>query len=258
VTYGADEWTDHRTDQHYGDGRDEDPWLPIRIEVGYRVRDMNQNHIKHATFDRPDNRLPGPHALGWLYATATEQDQIRPFQIDVASRMFPWTDDDRPAHNVKDAAVLVAQMATIAEDNLRTHRADPVQFTDRTEPLPYAQFIGIAISSLGVEGMDWGSMKASAFGFGVELPSSCVVRMVDGTWLELSRTGRGGWRSECNRAMGYMNAMDWNWRSSMPPNWTPRPGSMHDYLDRLVAITDRTYEERRHQQPAPRQRGAYR
>jgi len=261
VTYGFGDPTDHGgytdrdgytiPDGRYGGiaTRDNDPWLPVRIEVGYRVREMSQNHVRRATFERVDSRLPGPHALAWLYAAANDETQVRRYTIDTASRMFPWTDDVRPEHNVKDAGVLVQQMVKIAQQNLATAQVDPLQYTDRSAPLPaHAEFVGVALSSLGMPGMDWSALKPGGFGFGVELPAECVVRMVDGTWLELTRRGRVDWKMECNKAMGYMNAMDWAWRPTMPEEWQPRPGSVHEYLHQLMVLTDRTYAEGNRQQ----------
>jgi hypothetical protein len=227
--------------------RDDDLYMDIRFEAGFRVQEMVARHERYATYDRPEGRLPGPHAVAWLYASPGQPGQVRSFMIDVASRMFPWTDDDRPAHNVKDSAVLVNQLVEIAQRNLMTTKADPLEWSDRRELLSSgAFFIGCAVSSLGRPGTNWANVRSDFFGHGGDMPAWLSVRLIDGTWVLGERNGRG-WTTHSNRSMARPGTFTPNWRPALAADWMPARGTLEDALGHLVAYTDATYVERQHQ-----------
>jgi hypothetical protein len=153
--------------------------------------------------------------------------------------MFAWTDDNRDGYNVRDADKLLTAMTEIAARGHNAGGFDPLTITDRVEPLPRgSQYVGTAISSLGDEAADWGSLKANTFG--LDLDASCTARLVDGTWIDLSRRGRSYWRVSANKPLGYLIGFDGG--PSIPAEWTPRPQSMHYWLDQLTRILDAAYQ----------------
>lgn len=216
-------------------------WTNVRIETIYRLRRTSYNHCTTAIADRPQGRRPGPHALVLLFAVPSANwSADRPtFEISSASRMFAWTDDNRDGYNVRDADKLLTAMTEIAARGHNAGGFDPLTITDRVEPLPRgSQFVGVAISSLGDESADWGSLKTTTFG--LDLDASCTARLVDGTWIDLSRRGRSYWRVSANKPLGYLIGFDGG--PSIPADWTPRPESMHYWLDQLTRILDAAYQ----------------
>jgi len=225
-------------------------WVAVRIEAILRMQRVSYNHALTATADRPQGRLPGPHALALLFAApgpAWTPDRPN-YKLATASRMFPWTDDRRPGYNVRDADALLETMTKIAATEHNAGPWDPLTITDRTETLSQgAEFVGIGLSSLGDPVMNWGGIKPRAFG--LDLPAHCDVYLLDGTWIEIGRE-RHTWTMKSNKTLGYLTGFDAVGRS-IPPDYEPRPGSTHAWLQALVNIVDRAYQE-------PRMRGHHR
>jgi hypothetical protein len=248
VTYGAGGWTDERPGHHQTAPQrrksDAEVWADIRVETVYRMQTVSSNHASVATNTRPGGRRIGPHALAFLYAFERNDQFNQPtdmYTVEPASRIFAWSDDDRPDYNVKDAPVLVRTMATIARQEHNAGNFDPLSLTDRADtPLPPgAAFVGVGLSSLGDISLDWGQLRASAFG--LELPARAVVRLTDGSWIEMAHEGRGTWRVDSNTSVGYLSYFDV--RTSIPPDWVPRPDSVHAWVDDLVTVCVRAYRE---------------
>jgi len=254
VTHGSGGWWSNSAQSEYprgGQPQDEArysqdaaerlAWTNVRIETIYRLRRTSYNHCTTAIADRPQGRRPGPHALALLFAipSGTWSADRPTFEISSASRMFAWTDDNRDGYNVRDADKLLKAMAEISARGHNAGGFDPLTITDRVEPLPRgSQYVGTAISSLGDESADWGSLKANTFG--LDLDASCTARLVDGTWIDLSRRGRSYWRVSANKPLGYLIGFDGG--PSIPADWTPRPDSMHYWLDQLTRILDAAYQ----------------
>lgn len=219
-------------------------WIAVRIEAILRMQRVSYNHALTATADRPNGRLPGPHALALLFAApgpAWTPDRPN-YKLATASRMFPWTDDRRPGYNVRDPEALLETMTKIAGTEHNAGVWDPLSITDRTDPLPQgADFVGVGLSSLGDPAMNWGGIKPRAFG--LDLPAHCDVYLLDGTWIEIGRE-RHTWTMKSNRTLGYLTGFDAVGRH-IPPDYQPRPGSTHAWLQQLVTIVDRAYQELR-------------
>lgn len=216
-------------------------WTNVRVETIYRMRRTSYNHCTTAIAERPQGRRPGPHALVLLFASpSTAWTADRPtFEISSASRMFAWTDDTRDGYNVRDAEKLLRAIADIAARGHNAGGFDPLTITDRSEPLPPgSQYVGTALSTLGDESSDWGSLKGNTFG--LDLDASCTARLVDGSWIDLSRRGRSYWRVSANKSLGYLIGFDGG--PSIPPEWTPRPDSPHFWLDQLTRSLDAVYQ----------------
>ena len=248
MTHGARGWTDDRPGHYQAPPprrkSDTEVWSEVRVEAVYRMQTVSSNHANIVTGDRPGGRRIGPHAFAFLYAHPRKDGfgQVQDsYTIEPASRIFAWSDDDRREYNVKDCPVLVKTMLEIATQEHNAGGFDPISLTDRgEEPLPDGSvFVGIGLSSLGDSYGDWGNLKASAFG--LELPARCLMRLTDRCWIEMSHEGRGQWRVDSNFALGYMSYFDIG--RSIPYDWTPRPDSAHWWLDRLVDVCTRAYDE---------------
>ncbi len=262
MTYGAGGWTDERPGHHQAAPQrrksDVEVWADIRVETVYRMQTVSSNHANVATNDRPGGRRIAPHALALLYAfeRLDHFGQLTDtYGVEPATRIFAWSDDDRPDYNVKDAPILLKTMANIARQEHNAGGFEPLTLTDRDTALPPgAAFVGIGLSSLGDPMLEWRALKASAFG--LELPARAVVRLTDGSWIEMSHEGRGTWRVDSNVAVGYLSYFDV--RTSIPPDWRPRPDSVHAWLDHLVGVCDRAYRELSTSQAnPPRQRSRH-
>lgn len=262
MTYGAGGWTDERPGHHHTAPQrrksDAEVWAEIHVETVYRMQTVSSNHANVATNDRPGGRRIAPHAFALLYAFERQNhfgEFTDMYSVEPASRIFAWSDDDRPDYNVKDAQTLLRTMANIARQEHNAGNFDPLSLTDRQAVLPPgAAFVGIGLSSLGDPSLDWGSLRASAFG--LELAARTVVRLTDGCWIEMSHEGRGTWKVDSNVRVGYLSYFDV--RTSIPAEWRPRPDSAHSWLDQLVATCDRAYRESavQHAHP-PRQRSRH-
>jgi hypothetical protein len=217
-------------------------WTYLREGVLFRMQKMSFNHAM-VVADKPQGRLPGPHAIAMLYGAESRASspQARQFDIYAATRMFQDTDDERPKYNVRDLPQLLANLTEIAEYHYRAGGWDPVELADRSETMPSnAQFIGIGISSLGAPGQNWVEVRS---GFGLQLPSHCDIRMTDGTWIEMSRDGsQSQTRLNCNRLLGYMSGFAQG--PMIPVDYQPRPNHPHAWLDRLTGVIDAAYAER--------------
>ena len=249
MTYGAGGWTDERPGHHQTAPQrrksDSEVWTDLHTEAVFRMQKVSANHAQVATTSRPGGRRIGPHALAFLYAYERLNhfgERTDAYAIEPVTRVFAWTDDDRAEWNVKDAAVLLQTFAGITHRKHNRGDFDPIALTDRedTDPLPaHYAFVGVAISSLGGD-RDWASLRASSFG--LEIPARTTVRLTDGTWIEMSHEGRGQWRVDSNYPLGYLSYIDA--RTSIPPDWRPSPETPHAWLDDLMVVLARHYDEK--------------
>jgi hypothetical protein len=249
VTYGSHGWTDDRPGHHQGAPQRRksaaEQWAEIRLESVFTGQTMSANHAHMATNARPaGGRRIAPQAFALLYAFEVRDSFGSPtdrYGVERASRIFAWSDDDRPEYNVKDATALMRTMAFTARDKFNRGSWDPQSLTDRVTPLPDGNaFVGVAVSSLGGDGSEWGSLRSSAFG--LEIPAQVLVRLTEGSWIEMSHAGgRGTWRVDSNVHLGYMSFFDV--RQSIPPDFVPRRESVHQYVDDLVHTIQRAYDE---------------
>lgn len=228
-------------------------WAFLREAVLFRMQKLSFNHAM-VVADKPQGRLPGPHAVALLFGAETRGGGGgRQFEVYAATRMFQDTDDERPKYNVRDLPQLLANLTEIAEYHYRAGGWDPLDLTDRAETMPAgAEFVGIATSSLGSPGQNWVDVRS---GFGLQLPSHCDIRMADGTWIEMSRDGsQSQTRLNCNRLLGYMSGFAQG--PMIPIDYRPRQDHPHAWLDRLARVIDAAYSERNRHNPSrvrPRQ-----
>lgn len=202
---------------------------------------VSYNHALTATADRPQGRLPGPHAIALLFASMgpTWTPERPSFTLATASRLFPWTDDRRPGYNVRDAEALLETMTRIAMTEHNAGGWDPLSITDRTEPLPSdADFVGVGLSSIGDPSIDWSRVKPTAFG--LDLPSHGDIYLRDGTWIEIGRGDRNTWRMTSNNDLGYLTGFEARGRH-IPSDYQPHPGTTHYWLQQLTNTLDRAY-----------------
>jgi hypothetical protein len=258
VTHGTGSWDSSHYQQSASGGPDTswsppppsdygsvDPvslgWVSVRIESVLRMQRVSYNHALTATTDRPQGRLPGPHAFALLFATTSQQwTPERPsFVLTTASRMFPWTDDRRRNYNVRDADALLETMTKIAVTAHNAGAWDPLTITDRTDTLPPgADFVGVGLSSIGEPRVDWGRVKPTAFG--LDLPSHCDIYLRDGSWIEIARDGRTTWTMKSNNFLGYLTGFEASNRH-IPREYEPRPGSIHYWLQQFTTALDQAY-----------------
>jgi len=127
-------------------------WVTIRNNALSRVRRMAHGHVRLAV-NPPRGRVPGPHALAYLYAwhaqNSTQQWPI--FDVAAATRLVDDTEDTQPGHNVRDLPPLLYGMWEVVRDRVAEGGFDPrVSMTDRSDDMGReATFVGIATSSLG-------------------------------------------------------------------------------------------------------------
>jgi len=227
-------------------------WAYLREAVLFRMQKLSFNHAM-VVADKPQGRLPGPHAIALLYGAEVRREgsTTQQFEVFAATRMFQDTDDDRAKYNVRDLPQLLANLTEIAEYHYRAGGWNPLDLTDRAEPMPSnAYFVGLGVSSLGSPGQNWVEVRS---GFGLQLPSHCDIRLTDGTWIEMSRDGsQSQTRLNCNRLLGYMSGFAQG--PMIPADYQARPNHPHAWLDRLAGVIDATYNERA-RRAAPRSRG---
>jgi hypothetical protein len=273
VTYATSEW---RPGDRQGSGlysaRDlsaheqaqatEIGWVSIRNAALARLRRMVSGHVSLAV-NPPRGRLPGPHALAFLYTwhAETSTPQVPVYQVGAATRVFDDNEDTRPGHNVRDLRLLLSGLREVAIDRIGEGGFDPrISMADRADQMPSRPtFVGLGVSSLGGP-EEWLKARSRALaGTGLaelNLPAAWRIRLIDGTRIEVSRTpgllqeqvrssgplvvpGGGG-------VVGYMT----NW-SRLPDNYAPEPGSVDYWLDGLCLTID---DGIRHSGPAHRRR----
>jgi hypothetical protein len=227
-------------------------WVSIRNQALARLRKMTHGHIRIAC-EPPRGRVPGPHALAYLYAyhAASSTMQIPVYHVGAATRVVDDSDDTRPGHNVRDLRSFLDGMVDVALDGIREGGFDPrTSMADRADEMPAsAAFVGIGVSSLGQPGDDWPRARAAALaGDGLaelNMPALWRIRLVDATRIEVTRPAglvRENVRSSepldpprhgVFTVGGYLTG----W-SRLPDVYTPGPDEPDYWLDHLCRVVD--------------------
>jgi hypothetical protein len=228
-------------------------WTNIRNEALARMRKLSHNHGTLA-IEPPRGRVPGPHALAFLYAYHAPHSQPdRPaYQVAAATRLVDDSDDTRPRHNVRDLTAFLDSLIEVAHDRIADGSFDPrISMADRADEMPrWAEFVGIAVSSLGRPGEDWGRQRTGST-IGMNLPARWVIRLIDGTWIEVNRpVGEVQVQIYSTAPLG--SAHYWH---RMPADYRPPQGSPEDALDRLTQLIDGSAAAGSRSQQRPPARG---
>jgi hypothetical protein len=232
-------------------------WVTIRHNALTRVRRMAHGHVRLAV-NPPRGRIPGPHALAYLYAwhspTSTQQWPI--FDVAAATRLVDDTEDTQPGHNVRDLPALLYGLWEVVRDRVADGGFDPrLSMADRSDDMGRdATFVGIAISSLGDPRLPWDQSLArakTALLAEMNMPMAWRIRLTDGTRIEVDRPP--GAQSEFVRSSerldppgaGYLG----RWQR-LDAIYQPQPGSVDHALDVLCiavadGIRDRSHGRRR-------------
>jgi hypothetical protein len=169
-------------------------WVSIRNQAMARLRKMTHGHIRIAV-EPPRGRVPGPHALAYLYAFHAPESTVQTpsYRVVAATRVVDDTDEVRQGHNVRDIRPFLEGLVDVAQDRIHEGGFDPrVSMADRSDEMPpSAAFVGIGVSSLGYPDVPWPQTRAAALaGDGLaelNMPALWGVRLVDGTRIEVSR-----------------------------------------------------------------------
>jgi hypothetical protein len=216
-------------------------WVTIRNNALMRLRKMTYGHMLLAV-EPPRGRVPGPHALAFLYAwhaqNSTSSTPV--FEIGAATRVFDDTEDTRPGHNVRDLASLLRGLLDVAVDRIRDGGFDPrTSMSDRADDMPrQADFVGIGVSSLGEPGVEWPRSRAAALAAPglsqLHLPMMWRIRLIDGTRIDVGRRLGTVQESVSSSAPldppGSLSGAYW---SRMPEPYQPAPGGIDHRLDNL-------------------------
>jgi hypothetical protein len=232
-------------------------WISIRNAAIGRLRKLSHGHSTLA-IEPPRGRVPGPHALAYLYAFHSPMSTAKGpiYEVVGATRVVDDNEATQPGHNVRDLALFLAGMVDVAWDRIREGGFDPrTSMTDRTDPMPArAEFVGIAVSSLGDHGEDWSYVRTQALAQGrllaLNLPAYGLVRLIDGTWINTVRPpGEVHMRIRSSEHLDWPGRATYGW-TLLPQGFVPAPGSPEHWLAELC----RTVEE--HARPAtdPRRR----
>jgi hypothetical protein len=237
-------------------------WVTIRNNALMRLRKMTYGHMLLAV-EPPRGRVPGPHALAFLYAwhapNSTQRTPI--FEVAAATRLFDDTEDTRPGHNVRDLPALLRGLSEVAVDRIREGGFDPrTSMSDRADDMPrQADFVGIGVSSLGEPGVEWPRSRAAALSAPglsqLHLPMMWRIRLIDGTRIEVSR--RLGTVQEAvssSAPLDQPGSLSGAYWSRMPEPYQPAPGGTDHWLDSLClhiedGIRQTTLHSRRHRPP---------
>jgi hypothetical protein len=155
---------------------------------------MSHGHVRLA-IDPPRGRVPGPHALAFLYAYPAESSTVRwpVYEVTAGWRVVDDIDETRPGHNVRDLAYLLAGLYDVAVDRIREGRFQPLtMMSDGADEMPpWAEFVGLGVSSLCSVGQDWPRIRMSAIAqeglSELNLSAEWRIRLRDGTRIEAIR-----------------------------------------------------------------------
>jgi len=221
-------------------------WVTIRNNALSRVRRMAHGHVRLAV-NPPRGRVPGPHALAYLYAwhaqNSTQQWPI--FDVAAATRLVDDTEDTQPGHNVRDLPPLLYGMWEVVRDRVADGGFDPrVSMSDRSDDMGReATFVGIATSSLGDPRLPWDQSLArakTALLAEMNMPMSWRIRLTDGTRIEVDRPP--GASQEVVRSSERLDPPGagavGRWQR-LDAIYQPQPGSVDHALDVLcIAVAD--------------------
>ena len=232
-------------------------WVTIRNNALSRVRRMAHGHVRLAV-NPPRGRVPGPHALAYLYAwhaqNSTQQWPI--FDVAAATRLVDDTEDTQPGHNVRDLPPLLYGMWEVVRDRVADGGFDPrVSMADRSDDMGReATFVGIATSSLGDPRLPWDQSLArakTALLAEMNMPMAWRIRLTDGTRIEVDRPP--GASQEVVRSSERLDppgaGVVGRWQR-LDAIYQPQPGSVDHALDVLCiavadGIRDRSHGRRR-------------
>jgi hypothetical protein len=238
-------------------------WVAIRNNAVIRMRRMALNHVRLAVSPQR-GRIPGPHALAFLYAwhTPASTAQAPVFDVAAATRLFDDTADTQPGHNVRDLPALLYGLYDVALDRIAEGAFDPrTTMADRGDEMDRdAAFVGLAVSSLGEPAFPYDLSLARAKDAllpELNMPMMWRIRLTDGTRIEVEKS-RGGTgevvrsseRLDLRGSNGWAGSgqlSPWQW---LEPSYAPPPGTVDHELDRLcltvaAGIRDRGPRTRR-------------
>jgi hypothetical protein len=220
-------------------------WISIRNAAIGRLRKLSHGHSTLA-IEPPRGRVPGPHALAYLYAFHSPMSSAGSpvYEVAGATRVVDDNDATQPGHNVRDLALFLAGMLDVAWDRVREGGFDPrTSMTDRADPMPArAEYVGIAVSSLGEPGEDWSRSRLEAIARGgllaLNLPAFGLIRLVDGTWISTVRPpGEVHMRIRSSEHLDWPGRATYGW-TLLPQGYVPPQGSPEYWLAELSRIVE--------------------
>ncbi len=224
-------------------------WVSVRNAAIMRMRRMGTRHVSLAV-EPPRGRVPGPHALAFLYTweTAGSTAQRPNYDVGAATRAFDDGEETSPGHNVRDLAALLYGLWDVAGDRIAEGDFDPRRsMADRSDNMPSAaSFVGIGVCSLGQPNVPWPAARVAAMNAeglaALNMPSTWRIRLIDGTRIEVYREP-GNLQEDIRSsaaldppgfaAYGYVQ----RWRR-LPEEYQPVQGSVDHALDVLVLAVD--------------------
>jgi hypothetical protein len=220
-------------------------WISIRNAAVGRLRKLSHGHSTLA-IEPPKGRVPGPHALAYLYAFhgATSTAKSPRYEIAGATRVVDDNEATQPGHNVRDLDLLLPGMVDVAWDRIREGGFDPrTSMADRADAMPArAEFVGIAVSSLGEPGEDWARSRADAMTMGglpgLNLPARGMIRLIDGTWINTVRpSGDVQMRIRSSEHLDWPGRATYGWTLAAQ-GYVPPQGSAEHWLAELCHLVE--------------------
>ena len=136
--------------------------------------------------------------------------------------------------------LLLQGLTEVAFDRISAGPFDPRQvMCDRADPMPpVAQFVGIGVSSLGVEDMDWERQRSVAR-LSLDFPARWMLRLTDRTWTWATRpAGEVMVTIHSTGPVGY--GQPYNFISA---DFSPASDTGLYWLDQLTALVWRTMSD---------------
>jgi len=220
-------------------------WISIRNAAIGRLRKLSHGHSTLA-IEPPKGRVPGPHALAFLYAyhSQTSTAKTPRYEIAGATRVVDDNEATKPGHNVRDLALFLAGMVDVAWDRIREGGYDPrTSMADRADPMPpRAEFVGIAVSSLGDPDTEWSRARNEALNMGglpgLNLPARGLVKLIDGTWITTQRpSGDVQMRIRSSEHLDWPGRATYGWTLAAQ-GFSPAQGSPEHWLNELCHLVE--------------------